>query len=436
MPAGWWAISCIKDETANSRCGATSIALHSALQMSENQKTMVALACLGALLTACQSAPGSTMGPQQLVIRRGGTYTGSYRSTDSAVPCVSIETTEPVTLRDCVLAGAGDLIRATAGGATLKVIGCRGVGLPPSADQTRRGRFLEINDGRSVLVEHNYFEHTTGILIYQWSGDGSARQTLTVRYNSARNIDGRYRDGGGTKVSFLQLNRVSNLASMKVAWNQVINEPNQSLVEDNINIFNSGGTRTSPLLLHDNYIRGAYPYPATSATYTGSGITMDGDGKAPLTTTAYVEAYRNQVISTCNAAMNIAAGHDNHFHDNRLVTSGLLSNGDTLLANYAATAVWNYYKRPPAVFYNNHLSDNIIGFVHRGGRTPFLNRQDYSPGLCVPCSGTVHLPNPITLQTEQDEWKRWQHKLREQHILVGPLSPVVQRSKGLAARSN
>lgn len=372
------------------------------------------------LTSSSQSVPGSSNRPR-LTIRRGGIYSGTYRSTDSRVPCISIETTEPVTLRDCVIVGAGDLIRATAGGANLTVVDCSGYGLPPSADQTRPGRFLEINSARSIRIEHNYFEQTSGILIYQWNGTDQAHQSLTVRYNSVRNIDGRYRDGGCAIVSFLQLNGLPNLANIEVAWNQVINEPNKSLVEDNINFYNSGGTRLSPVRLHDNYIQGAYPYPATSATYRGSGITLDGDGHGPLSTTAYVNAYDNQVVSAC-AALNIAAGHDNHFYNNRLVTSGVLPNGDRLVANYAAAGVWNFYQRPSTVFYNNRLTHNIIGFVHWGGPGALPERQDLSRGACVPCTDTRHLPNPITLQTERAEWVLWQHKLRTRGVLVGPRS--------------
>ena len=395
---------------------------------------LAALAYLSVLLAACQPSAEQAGEARQLVVRRGGSYSGSFLSTNSGVPCVRIETTEPVTLRGCVLTGAGDLIRATNGGATLTVVNCRGYGLPPSKDQTRPGRFLEINSARSLQVEHNYFENTAGISIYQWSGNGTPQQTLTVRYNSAKNIDGRYRDGGGALVNFLQLNGVLNLANVEVAWNQVINEPNKSLVEDNINFYNSGGTRTSLALLHDNYIQGAYPYPATGATYSGSGITLDGDGLAALSTTAYVEGYNNQLVSTC-AALNIAAGHDNHFHDNRLVTSGLLPDSSRLVANYAAAGLWNYYKRPMNVFYHNRFTNNTIGFVHWGGTSPLPNRQDLSPGACVTCTGTTHLPNPITLQTEQDEWKRWQQKLQAQHIQVGPLSSAGPRSKGIATRT-
>ena len=368
------------------------------------------------LPVACGQHPS---GPAQLVIRQGGTYTGTFGSTDSSLPCISIQTTEPVTLSGCVLAGAGNLIEATRGGAQLIIVNCQGYGLAQSLDNIRHGHFLEVNSARSVRLEHNYFEHTSGISIYQWSGDGTPAQTLTVRYNSARNLDGRYRNGGSTPVNFLGLNGVPNLANIEVAWNQVINEPNQSLVEDNINFFNSGGTRTSPARLHNNYIQGAYPVPATSATYAGSGITLDGTGQAPITTTAWVEGYENQLVSTC-AALNIASGHDNHFHDNRIVTSGLLPNGSRLVANYAGIGVWNAYKQPPTVFFHNQVSNNVVGFVHWGGSTPLPNRQDLSTDACAPCTGTTHLPNPISLQTERAEWTLWQHKLRAQGLHVGP----------------
>ena len=376
---------------------------------------LATLALLGTLGGTCQhrpAEPGAT-----LVVRRGGTYSGTYGSSSSAVPCVRIETDEPVTLRSCVLAGAGNLIEATRGGARLTVVNCRGYGRPQSTDNTRHGHFLEVNSARSVRIEHNYFEHTTGISIYQWGGDGSPGQTLTVRYNSARNLDGRYRNGGGTFCNFLGLNGLPNLAGLEVAWNQVINEPNNSLVEDNINFYNSGGTRRSPARVHDNYIQGAYPCPATSPTYSGSGITLDGDGRAALSTTAFVWAYDNQLVSTC-AALNIAAGHDNRFFRNRAVSCGLLPDGSRLAAAYAAAGVWNAYHQPATVFFNNQLADNVIGFVRWAGTTP--TRQDLSPTACQPCTGTVHLPGPITRQTELAEWARWQQKLQRQQVQVGP----------------
>lgn len=363
-----------------------------------------------------------------LVVRTGGTYSGTFRSSDSAVPCIRIATNEPVTLRDCVLVGAGDLIQASTPGARLTVVNCRGYGLPPSRDQTRRGRFLEVNSGRSVRVEHNYFIQTTGIGIYQWRGDGSPAQTLTVRYNQARNLDGRFRDGGEEFCNFLGLNGLPGLENLEVAWNEVVNEPNQSLVADNINFYDSGGTRRSPARVHDNYIQGAYPYPATGTNYQGSGIILDGKGQAAASVTAHVEAYNNQIVGTCGAAMNIASGHDNHFFNNRMVTSGLLGDGTRLPSSWAASAIWNAYKQPADAFFNNRLSNNVIGYVHWGGTSPLPNRQDLSPDRCRSCTGTTHLPNPVTPETEQAEWARWQRKLRQAGVRVGPTPPAAPQA--------
>ncbi|WP_129919876.1 glycosyl hydrolase [Hymenobacter persicinus] len=368
-----------------------------------------------------------------IVIRQGGTYTGTYRSLDSDVPCVRIATREPVTLRNCELAGAGNLIQATDGGAQLTIVNCRGYGQRPSQDEKPYGRFLEVNSGKSVTVEHNYFEHTTGINVYLWGGDGSAAQTLTVRYNEVRNIDGRYRHGGGTLANFLGLNGVASLGNIEIAWNQIINAPDSSLVEDNISFYNSGGTAASPTRIHDNYIQGAYPYPATSPTYAGSGITLDGDAGSAIRATAYVRGSDNQLVSTC-AALNIAAGHHNSFTRNRIVTSGLLPDGRRLVANYAAIGLWNEYKKPAAVFSANSVTGNIIGFVHWGGHAPFPDRQDLSPGACSPCTGTTHLPNPITLQTEQHEWQLWQQKLRQNRRQVGPMKHATAVAQQKPAR--
>ena len=180
-----------------------------------------------------------------ITITKGGTYTGNYRSLDSRVPCVYVATNEPVILAGCVLAGAGDLIR-TGGGVNLTVRGCRGYGLLPSLDNQPRGRFLNAYQARRLVVEHNYLEHTAGMVVDRWSGSGAADQTLTVRYNQGLNCDGRYRNGGKEPRSFLLLNTVQQLAGIDISFNQFINEPNQSAVEDNINLYNSSGTGPQP----------------------------------------------------------------------------------------------------------------------------------------------------------------------------------------------
>ncbi|GAB3237701.1 hypothetical protein GCM10027346_29580 [Hymenobacter seoulensis] len=354
-----------------------------------------------------------------ITITQGGTYTGNFRSNDSNTPCIRIQTTQPVIIKNCVLVGAGDLIDAKNGGSNLVITGNKGYGIQQSVDNRRHGRFLEVNSGRSVRVENNYFEHTSGIAAYQWSGDGSATGTLTVRYNQVKNIDGRFRNGGGEYVQFCGLNQVRNVGNIDISWNQVINEPNKSLVEDNINFYNSSGTQQSPARVHNNFVKGAYPYPANGTKFTGTGITTDGDGSSASTTVAFLNAFENQFISTCNAAMNIAAGHDIKFYNNRMVTSGLLPDGTRLNATYAATSIFNAYQQPSSVYYGNSVSNNTIGFVKWGYNIPFPDRHDLSTGNCSNCTGTNHLPNPITLATEDNEFVLWQQKLKQSGITIG-----------------
>ena len=367
----------------------------------------------------------SQAGPEPIVIRRGGVYTGTYRSLNAQQPCITIATDEPVTLRGCVLSGTGDLIRATQGWARLTVVDCRGYGLPPTQDQEARGHFLVAEGATALRIEHNYLEQTRGISVLRWNGDGTATQTLAVRYNQARNIDSRYRNGGGTMANFVGLDKVNNLPNLEIAWNEVINEPNNSLVEDNIAIYSSGGTAQSPFRVHDNYVQGAYPFPATADKFSGTGMIIDGD---PHSSQGYVEAYNNQFVSTCNSAMNIAAGHDINYHHNRLVTAAVLPDGSRLPTAYTGIAVFNGCHQ--ANFGNIRVDSNIIGYVQWGRENPYQNRQDEGDyGLRI-VTNTEHLPNPVTRQTEQAEFTRWQQKLRVQNLRVGPAPQAPARRTG------
>lgn len=386
------------------------------------------LLCLLVAVTTAQVPTVPFSGP--LIITKGGIYTGNYRSLDSAVPCVTVATSEPVTLTNCVLAGAGDLIK-TSGFVNVTITYCRGYGLPPSRDNTPRGRFLNAYNARRLVVEHNYLEQTSGMLVDRWSGnDIPSQQALLIRYNQGLNCDKRYRNGGyGDHRAFLMLNTVRQVPNVDISWNEFINKPNESLVEDNINFYNSSGTKASPISCHDNFVWGAYPYPATASYFSGSGITVDGsrtDGGTAETTSAYINCSNNQVVGTCNAAMNIAIGHDVAFTNNRMVASGQLANGTKLYTTWAACCIFNGSSLPSSVFYNNSIRDNIIGFVRWGSFFPYLNRhdQDVSSGNNkMPLAGNEHLPNPITYASEEKEYDAWRVKLRAAGIRVGAATP-------------
>lgn len=383
------------------------------------------LGCVLGLLLATRAwaqAPNVAYGPP-LEIKRGGTYSGNFRSLDSQVPCIKIRTHEPVVLDGCVLVGAGTLILADSTQHDITVRNCRGYGLTPTQDNRSRGRFLDVVQARSIRVENNYFEHTAGIYLYQWSGNGTTAHTLTVRGNDARDLDGRYRNTGGTEVSFLQLNQVHALAGAEVAWNRIINTPTESLVEDNINFFNSGGTAQSPIRVHDNYIYGSFASDLNSSDHQGTGINCDGDAANPADATQYVEATQNVVVATTNAGMNIASGHHNTYRNNLIVGSAeALVNGQPVpvKAGYAGVSVFRYHAQQQAFFGHHLVEGNTIGYING------LSRQrkdvsDPSPDQANPALQTV-LPDPITRATEEDAYQQWLSRVAANSITVGPVS--------------
>ena len=357
------------------------------------------------------------------VITQGGTYTGNYRSTDSSVPVIRINTTQPVILQNCTLVGPGDLINANGSNANLIIRECRGYGTTPTADNVEQGKFLDMYGGRSLLMEHNYLETNRGVVLNRWSGDGTPGQTIKMRYNRAYNLKGYTRNNTSQGLAnFVILNTVTSIANMEIAWNQVINMPNQSRVEDNINFYDSGGTLASPARVHDNYVQGAYPIPATSTDFNGTGMTTDGTGQTAATSVGYLEIDHNQFVSTCNAGINVAAGHDVNVHDNRVVTNGLIgSTGVRLGKTYVGISLFNYYNHPASTFGNIRVADNVVGYVNftSSPSTLLPNRYDYNIALATTTTGNVSLPNPVTVQTEQNEWSLWQQKLQQNNITAG-----------------
>ena len=111
------------------------------------------------------------------------------------------------------------------------------------------------------------------------------------------------------------------MTGAEIAWNQVVNQPGQSRPEDNISVFESSGTSSSPILIHDNYIQGAYAAdPANDSSYTGGGIMLsDGSTGVLATDPGYVSAYNNIIISTSNYGIAISSGHNDTIYNNTII---------------------------------------------------------------------------------------------------------------------
>ncbi|MEO5996409.1 MAG: right-handed parallel beta-helix repeat-containing protein [Chitinophagaceae bacterium] len=383
-----------------------------------NFKTIVLTFLVIAAFISCrQPSEISYSGP--IEIKKGGVYTGNYKSDDSNIPAITVSTYDSVEITGCNIVSAGIGIKAF-GGSRLTIHHNNISGLPPTGNQW--GRALDDYHPQFLVFENNNVHHTGGLVI-----DHSDENTKSavIRFNKFINTDNRKGDFSvGDHRAAILFNSVLPILG-EISWNYFHNELDSSSIEDNINLGNSGGSKDSSFLIHDNFIWGAYPSPATSGHFTGSGISIEGEPghNAFNNVSQYIKIFNNQVISTCNAGINISHGHDITAQFNTIISSGMYPNGDKSDRFWGGCAIWNPSKLSPDVFKDITIKNNTIGYVRPGMNVPLPNRQDYvvvpgSPINVQPGDNTA-LPNPITLQTELDQVPIWEKKLADNKIIIG-----------------
>jgi hypothetical protein len=388
-----------------------------------------------------------------ITITKGGTYSGNWQSLNASVPAVSIRTTQPVIIENCNIRSRGHLITARFSNSDAQtntdvtVRNCRGYGLPSKVSGKAPGFFFLVVYPKRVVLENNYWEHTRGVVAI---GDNSFQNVEEVRVNRNRvaNVDGRTSDGarcdtvkndipfvtanGMCGAGLVGVNGFLRAANIEIAWNEVINKPRHSHAEDVINIYNSSGTSTTPIRVHNNYIQGVYPANPETDACTGSGINAgDGDSKVDVAhAAAFVHAYDNQVVSTANVGIFIAAGHDSRLYRNRVVSSGYLPDQTKIFGHFTGIYVWDccygQTLKDPPVFFNNRAYDNVVGYawVTPGGQQ--ARNDTYFPDCAKTDSGATRctrnrsLADPITLAKEKSELRRWKQKLSASGVVIGP----------------
>jgi hypothetical protein len=373
-----------------------------------------------------------------LVITTGGTYSGTFESFDRNVPAITIQTSQPVVIENSILRGRGALISSSFAHSKITVRNTQGFGLNPNVLGKAPGRFVDVENFDSMRIENCYLENTAGIYLLNYAGNRTASQSISIVDNKAKNIDGRRSNGTGgwldyntrtakkrksssedgmDLVQFVQFDKIQSVPGMEIAWNEVVNEPGNSRVEDNINIYQSSGTPSSALRIHDNYIQGAYtikPWQSNTSdtsynydwSFSGGGILLsDGVGSTAGGDPAFVRAFNNQIVSTTNYGIAIAAGHDNEFYNNRIVSSGLLPDGRAIANQNVGAYVWDSYSIGTKRFYNNKSYNNLVGWVQGSGRNDW-----WSPDLST-VNSNIHWPGTITRAVETAEYTLWLGKL-------------------------
>ncbi len=369
-----------------------------------------------------------------IVITGAGTYSGNWESTDTRTPAVTVATTAPVVIENAHISSVAGLIKTSVAGANLTVRNSVGLAVNPAVKGQSNGVFLDASSPARLDVENNYVENAGGgVLVHGYSGNRDGQQTIVIRANRARNLNGLLSDGkdgylppvgSSRSISrFIELDEVQAVPGIEVGWNEVINYPGRSLVADNIAIKSSSGTPNQPIEIHDTYIQGAYPYTAAQADYAGGGIkTEGGPYDSAQQAPAFTSIHDNQVVGTVNYGIEFTAGHDNIAANNRVISSGLLADGTRIAAQHVGMANGDVNGANNSM-YNNTMHDNLIGWAcwtsscsqsgYRKDQFFPASPQDYS-------TNSVLTPQPISPETENNEYQIWLNKTASGGIVVGP----------------
>ena len=353
-----------------------------------------------------------------LVISTGGIYKGNWESVIPNVPAITVNTTAAVVIEDCRLRGKSHMIRALLSGTNITVKNCIAQGLNPDVLDGETGRFVTVFMPAKLVIENNTLLGTAGIYV---DGAGKSNEGITIRYNKALNIEGRLSNGVGgysskkfLPIHFTQLNSVRATDGIEIAWNEVINEPRRSRVEDNINIYRSSGTADSPILIHDNYIQGAYPNEPLTDNFSGGGIITDGDVTTLAEATGYVRIYNNQVVNTNNYGIGIASGHHVLVWNNHVISTGKLPDGNRIASANVGLYVSVNPKSPAEIFVGNSVAKNTVGWLNAKGVSSPWWFPSCQVGMCAP--NTMIIP---TEAWEKTEFIAWQIKLSNAKTRVG-----------------
>ena len=393
--------------------------------------TSVAIQC-GADTASASAAVSTKDNPTAIRITSGGIYSGNWSSQDPAVPAILIQTNDPVTLVNSTVTGKSTLIMVygSGKGADLTLNNVTGTGIDPGVKGLARGKFL----GAEVMTRLTVTHCTMSGVSFGVYVTSSTLQTLVITQNAVHNLDDRIDDGMGGHLTDQRVLGHAILVSLstalngaEIAWNEVLNDPGVASVEDVINIYESHGlSAAKPILIHDNYIQGAF---ATGLTtwYTGVGIQMDGDTADPAHATGFVNVFNNTVVHVAGSGISIGTGHDITMQANRVVSCGLdATTGQPMDFYGSAFVLLNYYQLTG--FSNNHILGNTGGLVITGpdghpvasdidlrSASALLQNTASNNNMDDPC----FVNGKINIAAEELEWTNWQKRIESQEIVLG-----------------
>lgn len=282
------------------------------------------------LIAPSWSAP-SVIDDAAVTANGSNVFSGNWRNTSyssNGGAALRITATQPVIIENSRFEFQRYGIQNLVNGGNLTVRNCLFYGRNTTQAGSATDRSIDIAVPASLVIENNTMIGA-GILVNQVPASGST-SLVRVRYNRVLNIDGRLSDGAGgyvfersnedgesvyyTSRQFFQVN-YGLFDDIDVSWNEVVNSPFVSRVEDTISLINAAGRVAKHINIHDNFIFGGSPTRPYDITFSGCGITLEG-------TTQYVDIDDNQVVGYDNTGIGLASGSNVNIRRNRLVSWG------------------------------------------------------------------------------------------------------------------
>jgi hypothetical protein len=135
---------------------------------------------------------------------------------------------------------------------------------------------------------------------------------------------------------------------------------------------------------------------------------------------AFNSIHDNQVVGTVNYGIQFAAGHDNVASNNRVISSGLLSDGTRIAAQDVGLANGSVAN---AKVYNNTMHDNLVGWTcwkSSCAQEGYRKDQFFPASPADYSTNAVLATRQITFEMENNEYQIWLDKMSAAGITVGP----------------
>jgi hypothetical protein len=347
----------------------------------------------------------------------GSVITGNYQGTATQA-AITIATTSPVTITNSNLTGPGNLIQATSGGANVTVKNTQGFGTNPNVKGAVKGIFLYTSTFTNINMSNN---NITGVRIGLYTGTYIGNKTssngLIVDNNVFLNMDARPSNGNNGYISSGQYNgqaihigTISGLPGVDIGWNEVMNTAGSSSTGNLIELNQSSGTSSSPINIHNNFVSGAFPtLPGTDLYAFGAIAVNGGASDTAANASAFVNINNNEVVATANYGIAILAGNNVTVQNNRVISSGFLPNGTTFYpmssyGNAAGAVNVNQYNQAATVFFNNNVTNNVLGLIKNNGSNAPVRSDWNLTGQGGSVNGNTDFsPNDTTDPTVYDE---------------------------------